>query len=78
MMSTLELQAKKAELAKGILNLESEDIINELSRVFNKLVVKYPCMHTSEDIKGGAKQAIQDYKSGKGISHENMKKRHLA
>ena len=77
-MTTLELQAKKAELAKEILNLDSEDIINELSRIFKKLTLKYPCMHTPDEIKAGAKQAVEDYKAGKGVSHEDMKKRHTA
>lgn len=33
-------------------------------------------MYTPEEIKSGVKQAIKDYKSGKGISHEEMKERH--
>lgn len=58
--------------------LDNEEIINELSQIFKTLTMKYPCMHTPEEIKTRAKQAIKDYKAGKGISHEDMKKRHTA
>jgi len=77
-MATLELQAKKAELAKDILSLESEEIVNELSRIFNSLMTKYPCMHTPEEIIAGAKGAVKAYREGRGVSHEEMKKRHIS
>jgi len=77
-MASLELQAKKAELAREILNLDNEEIVDKLSKVLGNLTTKYPCMHTPEEIKSGARQAIEDHKAGKGISHEEMKNRHSA
>lgn len=63
-MTALELQAKKAELAKGILNLESEEIINKLSNFYESLVADFPCQYTKEEVIYTIDEAIEAFDKG--------------
>lgn len=64
-MTTLELQAKKAELARRILSSDNEDLINKLSNLYNKLTVnKYPCHYTENEVLQACESALQEYEAG--------------
>lgn len=80
-MTVLELEAKKAELARLILNdVNSEELVNELLRVIKKMIEKFPCMHSPEEVRASADSAVKAYREGdenRFITHEEMKKRHL-
>ncbi|MDH6312741.1 hypothetical protein M2137_001516 [Parabacteroides sp. PFB2-10] len=82
-MTLLELNAKKAELVQTILNdIDSEEVLNELSQMVKKLTApKYPCMHSIEELRSSAADALQAYKKGDGkhfTTQEEMRKRHTS
>lgn len=79
-MTVLEIEAKKAELARSILNIDSEEVLDEISKVVKKLTVKMPCMHSLEEIRAGADRVLTARRSGdtsKFVSHEQVEKRHI-
>lgn len=79
-MTVLEIEAKKAELVRTILNnVDSEEVLNELSNMVKKLTTKMPCMHSPEEIRSGVDRFLDALNSGdksKFISHEEVLKRH--
>ena len=75
-MTIVELNAKKAELIKSILNdINSEDILNEISKFVKSVTVKAPCQYTPEEIQSGALKAIEEAESGGGIPHSQIKRK---
>jgi hypothetical protein len=77
-MTSLELQTKKADLVRSILNSDNEEIINKLSDLYKKLTVKnYPCDYTQEEILQSCKEAIEEYKAGGGTPHDKIKRKVL-
>lgn len=78
-MTSIELNAKKAELVKTIINIDNEDILNRLETILMGLAEeKEPCIYTPEEIKAGVAEAIYEYETGKGIPHEQIKRKNLA
>lgn len=79
-MTVLEIEAKKAELVRTILNyVDSEEVLNELSNIVKKLTTKMPCMYSPEEIRLGADRFLDALNSGdnnKFISHEDVLKKH--
>ena len=74
-MTTIELNAKKAEMVRFILNeVNSELIVNELERVIRKLTTSEPCCYTPEEIRASAEEAIRQREEGRYTSHEEMKR----
>jgi len=80
-MSTLELQA---ELAKKIFNIESEDVLKEISRTIKKLTnktAKLPDIPTEKELNERADHflsAYEDFKNGntsKFTSQEELENR---
>ena len=76
-MTTFELEIKKAQLAREILNQQSEEIINKLSNLYKGMTAKHPCQHTDEAILKSCEKAIEAYEKGELIPHEQIKKKHL-
>ncbi len=80
-MTVLEREAKKAELARSILNIESDDILDKLSNYYKNLTAKMPCTYSDEEIRAGADRflsALENYNNGDAsqfTSHEEVKKR---
>lgn len=78
-MNTLEIEAKRAELARSILNIESEEILNEISYTLQKLTAKMPCMYSDEEIRAGADRFISALRSGdktKFIPQEKLEEKY--
>lgn len=74
-MTTIEINARKAEMVQTILNdINSEIVVSELERIIKKLTATEPCRYTPEEIKASAVDAIRQYKEGRYTSHEEMKK----
>ncbi|MDH6356382.1 hypothetical protein [Parabacteroides sp. PF5-9] len=74
-MTTLELQAKKAELAKRILNSDNEELITKLADLYDKLAVnKYPCDYTEDEVLQACEAAMQEYETGT-LSHDQIKRK---
>jgi len=74
-MTVLELNAKKAELVKSIINgINNEEAIDELLLFVEQLTLKSPCQYTEEEIKVSALEAIRQMKEGEYTSHEEMKR----
>lgn len=75
-MNTLELQAKKAELARQILNTDNEDLINALSNLYSKLTAnKYPCDYTEDEVLRACEDSIAEYEAGSLTSHDQVKRK---
>lgn len=79
-MTVLELNAKKAELIKSILNdVDSEDILNQVADVVKRLTTKkFPCMYTPEEISAGADRVLTARRSGdrlRFVPFEEVKKK---
>lgn len=77
-MTSIEMNAKKAELIKYIINIDNEEILNRLDAILIGLTEKKrPCSYTADEIKAGVSEAIAEYEAGKGISHEEIKRKSI-
>jgi len=78
-MTTLEINAKKAEIVQSILNnIDTEEALDAVSELLDKLSLRQPpCQYTIEELNERAQRAIKDYESGKGIPHEQIKRKSL-
>jgi hypothetical protein len=74
-MTVIELQAKKVELARRILLLDDESIINKLSNLYNNLTSSCPCDYSVEEVAQACQKAIQQHKEGKTIPLNNIKRK---
>jgi len=75
-MTVLELNAKKAELVKSILNdVNSEEVLDKVSTYVKSLVTPMPCQYTSEEIVTGALQAIEEAEKGGGVLVSEIKRK---
>jgi hypothetical protein len=72
-MTVLE---RKARLVRAILNDTDEKRFAELERVYQRGAKCEPCVYTVEEIHDSLVHARQDYMDGKGISSDEMRKRH--
>lgn len=78
-MTALELNTKKAELIKSIIiDADTEEIINELSRVLKKFNrTKAPCVFNDSEVRNAIIDAIEESKARTGTPHENIKRKVL-
>jgi|GEM_PF-5393067 hypothetical protein len=74
-MTVLELQAKKAELAKRILLLDDESIINKLSNLYTSLTENYPCDFSVEEVVKACEEAIQQHEEKRTIPLSQIKRK---
>lgn len=74
-MTVLELQAKKAELARRILSLNDENIINKLANYFSSLTEYYPCDYTVEEVAQACEEAIKQHKEESLTPHSQIKRK---
>lgn len=79
-MSTIELEARKAEIARLVLNeINSEEALEELACFIKRIIIKSPCSFTVKELDESANEAIIAYKTNdvaKFISHEQLKERY--
>lgn len=77
-MTALEIEAKRAQLARSILSIDSEEILEELSITLKNLTAKMPCRHSIDEIRAGADRVTLAWKSGdmsQFTPHEMVEKR---
>lgn len=76
-MTISEMNARKAELIKCILNeINEEESINKLDLFLRGLTQsKAPCQYTYQELITRAEEGIQEYEKGKCISHEDIKRK---
>lgn len=71
-MTTLEIQAKKAELITSIINdVDNEDQLEAVSAYLKEItssIKEPPCQYSIAELNQRAKQAITDYEAGKKIN----------
>jgi hypothetical protein len=72
-MTVLE---RKARHIKTKLNDTDEKRFIELEKTSQHLAKREPCVYTVEELNQRAERVEQDYLSGKGTFHEEMRKRH--
>jgi hypothetical protein len=79
-MSTIEFQAMKAELAREILNEESESVLLKVIDFFHAMREttprQIPWEMTLEEKKERIRQSEKDYEAGAGITHDEFVKKH--
>ncbi len=76
-MTTLELNARKADMIRAILNdMNSEIVVDELDRIIRRFTpsASPPCLYTEKEIKESAVKAIAQRKEGRYTSHEAMER----
>jgi hypothetical protein len=79
-MSTLELEIRKSELARKILNESNEDVVNMLMVFFREIethTAKLPCQFTVEQLKSEIAEAMDDVRNGRMTTHEELGKEML-
>lgn len=70
-MNTLEFEAQKAALARAILNTESEEIINEVSRSYREATERNaPCRYSLDEVKDRLRSTEADALAGRGLTEE--------
>lgn len=78
-MTTIELEASKAELVREILNIDSSETIGKLRKYLSKLrnntQVASPCEYTLEEVRQRLSITGKDAIAGIGISGEEMEQR---
>ncbi|MCD7937990.1 MAG: hypothetical protein LUG98_14125, partial [Tannerellaceae bacterium] len=77
----MTLLERRAELAKAILNDMDEEILSKLESAYYSISLdddNSPCQYTPEEIKQRALESVEHMHQGLGISHEQMKTRHLS
>lgn len=74
-MTVLEIEAKKAELARHILSLDDENILNKLTSLYNNLTQNYPCDFTIEEVVKACEKAIEQHEKGTTIPLSSIKRK---
>lgn len=74
-MSTIELEAYKAELIRELLDVNSHETLDKVKRVLSNRKAKnppvsMPCCYTNQEIKQRLVQTSADALAGRGISEE--------
>ena len=74
-MTVLEMEAKKAYIIRSIANIDSEEVINKLSKVVDTIIPSsLPCQHTIKELKEGLKDFICASENKELVSHEEVEK----
>ena len=73
-MTTIELEAKKAELAKRILTENNESVINKVMDYFTKVkkTANPPCQYTLEELKLSVREAEEEIRYGRLTNQEDV------
>ncbi len=78
-MTTMELNAMKAEFIKDFLNEENETLVRKFIASFRKEKrqgMKPPCQFTIEELKKEVAQGVKDYKAGDVCTIEELRAKH--
>lgn len=74
-MTTIELDARKARLAREILNVDSIEVLDKLQKAFNKVISKANTAKeddveyiSKEEILAGIDAGLKDLKAGRKTS----------
>jgi O6-methylguanine-DNA--protein-cysteine methyltransferase len=76
-MSTTELEVMRAKLARAILNEENEKLLAKIIafvRKEKKATLPFPCQMTVEELKMEVAEALEDVRTGRTTSHDDLKK----
>ncbi|MDR3261515.1 MAG: hypothetical protein LBT78_06735 [Tannerella sp.] len=78
-MSTVELEAQKAELAREILSETNEDIVKKVMLFFRSTKAEtagLPWQMTVDELRAEVRQSEEDYGNGLGMTTDEMLKKH--
>lgn len=78
-MSTMELEAYKAELIRELLEVNSHETLDKVKRVLSNwkarnTTVSMPCCYTEKEIKQRLAETSADALAGRGISEEEAER----
>lgn len=74
-MNNLEFEAQKAALARAILNSNSPEIIEEVSRSFQTAVEREaPCRFSLDEVKARLRDTEADAIAGRGLTTDEVMK----
>ncbi len=74
-MTTIELEAQKAELIKKIQTENNESVINKVMAYFTKVketTSNPPCQYTLEELKSRVEESVEQYEKGESFSQEEV------
>ncbi len=76
-MTTMELDARKAQLAREILNVDSMEVLNKLQKAFNRVKAKVASDNeteyiSKEEILAGIDAGLKDLKAGRKTSWDEF------
>lgn len=74
-MNTLEFEARKAELARAILNMENPNVIAHVWQSYqqalkNEADEQAPCKYSLDEVKNRLRQTEADAIAGRGLTTE--------
>lgn len=78
-MTTMELDARKAQLAREILNIDSMEVLDKLQKAFNRVKAKAASNEeteyiSKEEILAGIDAGLKDLKAGRSRPAEELLK----
>ena len=76
-MTTMELDARKAQFAREILNVDSMEVLNKLQKAFNRVKAKVASDNeteyiSKEEILAGIDAGLKDLKAGRKTSWDEF------
>ena len=74
-MNTYEFEARKAELARNILNSQNPEVIERVQQTYEQAVshsATPPCRYTLEEVKQRLRDTEADAIAGRGLSEEEV------
>jgi hypothetical protein len=74
-MTTIKLEAKKAQLAKEILIEENESIIDKVMTYLmnmKKDTVSPPCQYSTDELLSRVEESVAQYERGESYSQEEV------
>lgn len=92
-MTALELNAKKMELVKSIIDVNNEETLDKIATSMKRILRRrekekydpeqnilhedFINQHTEEELLRSGYEAIQAYKNGELVPHEEVKRKYL-
>lgn len=76
-MTAIELEARKTELIREILNIDNSEVLDKVRQEIHKwlsISEKIPCAYTLEEIKHRLSLTAEDAIAGRGIEEDEANK----
>jgi hypothetical protein len=77
-MTTIEMEVKKAALARDILNETDEKVVDKLLDSFREArkFLSSPCQFTGDELRAEIRKSEQAIREGRVVTQEYMREKH--